>query len=155
VVQSWLGHAVFSIGSLPLTVRRMPAFFETFPVLLIDPAGVLRADIPFRRAESFFSIEERSVVLSFTGGVLTGSSASSPLVVKAYARQATFGEALGFSGRSSHADGVFRTSIRGWYAFSHLTLAGIFFFGHLWHAGRGLFRELWTGLRVSGLEAVE
>lgn len=133
----------------------MPAFFETFPVLLIDEAGSLRADIPFRRAESAFSIEERSVVLSLAGGVLSGSQAASPSVVKAYARKGPFGEVLGFSGRASLADGVFRTSIRGWYAFSHLALAGTFFFGHLWHAGRGLYRELWTGLRVLGLEALE
>jgi photosystem II CP47 chlorophyll apoprotein len=35
-----------------LTVRRMPAFFETFPVILVDKDGIIRADIPFRRAES-------------------------------------------------------------------------------------------------------
>jgi photosystem II CP47 chlorophyll apoprotein len=32
-----------------LTVRRMPAFFETFPIL-VDKDGIIRADIPFRRA---------------------------------------------------------------------------------------------------------
>jgi photosystem II CP47 chlorophyll apoprotein len=30
----------------------MPAFFETFPVILVDKDGIIRADIPFRRAES-------------------------------------------------------------------------------------------------------
>ncbi len=30
----------------------MPNFFETFPVILQDKDGVVRADIPFRRAES-------------------------------------------------------------------------------------------------------
>ena len=34
----------------------MPAFFETFPVILIDQGGTVRADIPFRRAESRYSI---------------------------------------------------------------------------------------------------
>ena len=35
VVQNWCGHASFSQGSLSLSVRRMPALFETFPVLLV------------------------------------------------------------------------------------------------------------------------
>ena len=52
VVQNWLGHPSFSIGTLSITVRRMPAFFETFPVILIDLSNTVRADIPFRRAES-------------------------------------------------------------------------------------------------------
>ena len=34
VVQNWLGHPSFEIGTLSLTIRRMPAFFETFPVIL-------------------------------------------------------------------------------------------------------------------------
>jgi photosystem II CP47 chlorophyll apoprotein len=50
LVQNWLGHASFEYGTLTLAVRRMPAFFETFPVLLIDRGGSVRADIPFRRA---------------------------------------------------------------------------------------------------------
>ncbi len=29
VVQNWLGHASFEIGTLSLAIRRMPAFFET------------------------------------------------------------------------------------------------------------------------------
>ncbi len=52
VVLYWLGHASFEIGTLSLAIRRMPAFFETFPVILIDQGGTLRADIPFRRAEA-------------------------------------------------------------------------------------------------------
>merc|ERR1712146_823997 len=53
-IRSYLGHTNFELGTLPLSVRRMPAFFETFPVLLVDQGGSLRADIPFRRAESRF-----------------------------------------------------------------------------------------------------
>ena len=30
VVQNWLGHVSFEIGTLSLAIRRMPAFFETF-----------------------------------------------------------------------------------------------------------------------------
>lgn len=63
VVQNWLGHASFEIGTLSLAIRRMPAFFETFPVILIDQGGTVRADIPFRRAESRYSMEETNVVL--------------------------------------------------------------------------------------------
>ena len=48
----------------------MPAFFETFPVLLIDQGGTVRADIPFRRAESRYSIEQTSVVIFFSRGLL-------------------------------------------------------------------------------------
>lgn len=47
-----LGHPSFEIGTLSLAIRRMGAFFETFPLILIDQGGGLRADIPFRRAES-------------------------------------------------------------------------------------------------------
>jgi photosystem II CP47 chlorophyll apoprotein len=36
----------------------MPTFFETFPVVLLDKDGVVRADVPFRRAESKYSIEQ-------------------------------------------------------------------------------------------------
>ena len=35
IIQNWLGHPSFEIGTLSLAVRRMPAFFETFPVILI------------------------------------------------------------------------------------------------------------------------
>ncbi|CAN0931554.1 Photosystem II CP47 reaction center protein, partial [Linum grandiflorum] len=30
-----------------LFVRRMPTFFETFPVVLVDGDGIVRADVPF------------------------------------------------------------------------------------------------------------
>ena len=43
-------------------------------------------------------------------------------------------------------DGVFRTSARGWYSFSHIALAFSFFFGHLWHASRAIFQDIWTGV---------
>lgn len=57
IAVGWLGHAVFNDkeGS-ELFVRRMPTFFETFPVILLDQNGVVRADIPFRRAESKYSV---------------------------------------------------------------------------------------------------
>lgn len=52
----------------------MPTFFETFPVLLTDKDGVVRADIPFRRAESKYSIEQVGVTVKFFGGELDGLS---------------------------------------------------------------------------------
>merc|ERR1712203_151324 len=51
IIQNWLGHPLFELGATSLSVRRMPAFFETFPVVLVDQKETVRADIPFRRAE--------------------------------------------------------------------------------------------------------
>lgn len=155
VVQNWLGHASFEIGTLSLGIRRMPAFFETFPVILIDQGGSLRADIPFRRAESRYSIEQTNVVLYFSGGIFNGSSYSTPSLVKDYARKAQFGEIFTFDKKTGGPDGVWRTSPRGWYSFSHTAFALLFFFGHLWHASRAVFQDLWTGLSIESLHQVE
>jgi photosystem II CP47 chlorophyll apoprotein len=149
VVQNWVGYSTFESQNLSLTVRRMPAFFETFPVILVDQGGTVRSDIPFRRAESRYSIEQTNVILVFSGGILSGSEYSSPSLVKSYARKSQFGQIFTFDKRSSSSDGVFRTSSRGWYSFSHVTLSFIFLFGHLWHAGRALFKDLWTGIRTT------
>ena len=147
----------------------MPAFFETFPVILLDQGGTVRADIPFRRAESRYSIEQTNVILYFQL-IRTFSFAfdshvfnmrfrinpvywnpntspcgdniySSPAIVKNYARKAQFGEIFTFDKKSRLLEGVFRTSPRGWYSFSHTVLSFLFFLGHLWHAGRSLFQE--------------
>jgi photosystem II CP47 chlorophyll apoprotein len=60
-----LGHPIFrDKEGRELTVRRMPAF-ETFPVILVDKDGIIRADIPFRRAESKYSIEQVGVSVDF------------------------------------------------------------------------------------------
>ena len=151
IVQNWIGHSNFEIGTLSLTVRRMPAFFETFPVLLIDQAGTLRSDIPFRRAESLYSIEQSKLILYITGGILDRTQNSSSSLVKSYARKSLFGETFTFDRNTTGGDGVFRTSTRGWYSFSHVVLATVFFFGHLWHAARSLFTYLWTGVNLSCL----
>ena len=149
IVQNWVGYGNFESSTLALTVRRMPAFFETFPVILVDQGGTVRADIPFRRAESRYSIEQTNVVLYFSGGILSGVEYSTPALVKSYARKAQFGQIFTFDKRSAGSDGVYRTSPRGWYSFSHVSLAFLFFFGHLWHAGRSLFKDLWTGVRTT------
>jgi len=155
VVQNWLGHSIFERGSLALTIRRMPAFFETFPVLLIDQGGTVRADIPFRRAESRYSIEQRSVVIFFSRGLLNGTEYSLASVVKEYSRKAQFGEIFTFKRTIKLFDGVFRTSPRGWYSFSHIALALLFLLGHLWHACRAVFQDLWTGVTSITLHQVE
>lgn len=73
IATSWLGHSVFfDKDGKELFVRRMPTFFETFPVLLLDQDGIVRADIPFRRAESKYSIEQIGIKVSFFGGNLDG-----------------------------------------------------------------------------------
>ncbi|KAJ1681133.1 hypothetical protein LUZ63_023647 [Rhynchospora breviuscula] len=48
----------------------MPTFFETFPVVLVDEDGIVRADVPFRRAESKYSVEQVGVTVEFYGGEL-------------------------------------------------------------------------------------
>lgn len=156
LLQNWLGHASFSLKTLSLSVRRMPAFFERFPLLLIDRSGTVRADIAFRRAESRYSIEERKIRLALAGGVLNARDLASPSLVKDYARKAQFGEIFRVSALSARfQDGVFRTSPRGWYSFSHMVFAGLFGFGHLWHASRALWSEIWHGLSMESLRQVE
>lgn len=155
LVQNWLGHPTFEIGTLSLAIRRMAAFFETFPVILIDQGGTLRADIPFRRGSSVNSIEQRKVVLYFSGGILNNVEYSTPSLVKDYARKAQFGEIFTFDFKTSGADGVWRTSPRGWYSFSHTAFALLALFGHLWHASRAVFQDLWKGVSIEGQDQVE
>merc|ERR1712060_646665 len=157
IIQNWIGHPLFELKTILLSVRRMPAFFETFPVVLVDQGGTVRADIPFRRAESRYSIEQVGLTVYFLGGVLTGIQFSSPSIVKAYARKSQFGEIFSFDKKSVNSDGVFRTSPRGWYSFGHLLLALLFLLGHLWHSARSLFKDIWTGLSVTSeaLDGIE
>jgi photosystem II CP47 chlorophyll apoprotein len=149
IVLNWIGHASFEMGTLSLSVRRMPAFFETFPVLLVDQGGTLRADIPFRRAESRYSIQQMGVVVYFLGGILSGTEYSTPSLVKSYARKAQFGQIFTFDRKTLESDGVFRSSARGWYSFAHVVLGFLFWFGHLWHAARALFKDIWTGIALN------
>ena len=156
VVQNWLGHASFSMGTLSLGVRRMPAFFETFPVILIDETSTVRCDIAFRRQSSTYSMEETKIQLYFSGGILNGTEYSTPSLVKDYARKAQFGEIFTFDKKTSRlTDGVFRTSARGWYSFSHTAFALLFLFGHLWHASRAVFEDIWTGVTIESQYLLE
>merc|ERR1711904_731838 len=112
-----------------VTVRRMPAFFETFPIILVDKDGIVRADIPFRRAESKYSIEQANVSCNFYGGKLNGQVFTDAPTVKKYARKAQLGEVFEFDRTTLESDGVFRSSPRGWYTFGHANFALLFFLG--------------------------
>ncbi|MGL5872292.1 MAG: photosystem II chlorophyll-binding protein CP47 [Xenococcaceae cyanobacterium] len=147
IAQTWSGHAVFKDSEgRELTVRRMPNFFETFPVIMTDADGIVRADIPFRRAESKLSIEQAGITVSFYGGALDGQSFSDPQTVKKYGRKAQLGEAFEFDTQTLGSDGVFRTSPRGWFTFGHACFALLFFFGHIWHGSRTLYRDVFAGI---------
>ena len=156
IAQSWLGHPVFTDAEgRELTVRRLPNFFETFPVILTAANGVVRADIPFRRAESKYSFEQTGVKVSFYGGALDGQTLKDPAEVKKYARRAQLGEPFEFDRETLNSDGVFRTSPRGWFTFGHAVFALLFFFGHIWHGSRTLFRDVFAGVEADLEEQVE
>ncbi|KAJ3667321.1 hypothetical protein LUZ60_018315 [Juncus effusus] len=147
IAVGWLGHPVFrDKEGRELFVRRMPTFFETFPVVLVDEDGIVRADVPFRRAESKYSVEQVGVSVEFYGGELNGVSYSDPATVKKYARRAQLGEIFELDRATLKSDGVFRSSPRGWFTFGHATFALLFFFGHIWHGARTLFRDVFAGI---------
>jgi len=133
----------------------MPAFFETFPIILVDKDGIIRADIPFRRAESKYSIEQVGVNVSFYGGKYNGQTFKDAPTVKKFARKAQLGEVFEFDRTSLESDGVFRSSPRGWYTFGHANFALLFFFGHLWHGARTIFRDVFTGIGPEVTEQVD
>jgi photosystem II CP47 chlorophyll apoprotein len=152
----WLGHPVFTDKQgRELFVRRMPTFFETFPVILLDSDGIVRADVPFRRAESKYSVEQVGVSVTFYGGELDGVSFTDPASVKKYARRSQLGEIFEFDRASLQSDGVFRSSPRGWFTFAHICFAFFFFFGHIWHGSRTLFRDVFAGIDPDLDEQIE
>jgi photosystem II CP47 chlorophyll apoprotein len=147
IAQTWLGHAVFTDKEgRELFVRRLPNFFENFPVVLTDKDGVIRADIPFRRAESKYSFEQTGVTATFYGGKLDGQTIKDPTAVKRYARASQLGEIFEFDRETLNSDGFFRTSPRGWFTFGHAVFALLFFFGHIWHGTRTIFRDVFAGV---------
>ncbi len=122
---------------------------------MTDEDGVVRADIPFRRSESKFSIEQTGVTVSFYGGELDGQTFSDAPSVKKFARKAQLGEGFEFDTETFNSDGVFRTSPRGWFTFGHAVFALLFFFGHIWHGSRTLFRDVFAGVDPGLEEQVE
>ncbi|GFE67625.1 photosystem II CP47 protein, 47 kD chlorophyll-binding protein [Chroococcus sp. FPU101] len=156
IAKSWLGHPIFKDKEgRELSVRRMPNFFETFPVVLTDAEGVVRADVPFRRAESKLSFEQTGLSATFYGGQLDGQTFTEPGAVKQIARRAQLGEAFDFDRETLKSDGVFRTSPRGWFTFGHACFALLFFFGHIWHGSRTLYRDVFAGIDPELGEQIE
>jgi photosystem II CP47 chlorophyll apoprotein len=156
IAQGWQGHPIFKDGEgRVLSVRRLPNFFESFPVIMTDSEGVVRADIPFRRAESRYSFEQAGVTASFYGGALNGQTFKDPNQVKQFARKAQGGEIFEFDREKLGSDGVFRTSPRGWFTFGHAVFALFFFFGHLWHGSRTIYRDVFAGVEADLEEQVE
>lgn len=152
----WFGHAEFKTGDgLPLYVRRMPTFFETFPVVLLDGEGIVRATLPFRRAESKYALEQQGVTVTINGGEFAGTVFTNGLTVNQFARRAQFGEILDFDRVTHASDGVFRSSPRGWFTFAHLCFGLLFWFGHWWHGARTLFRDVFSGIDENCAEQVE
>jgi len=89
VVRPWClqrqeGHELF--------VHCMPTFFETFLVVLIDEEGIVRIDVPFRKTEFKYSVEQVGVTIKFYGVELNGVSFSDLIIMKKYARCAQLGE---------------------------------------------------------------
>lgn len=143
----WLGHPTFRTRTgQRLFTRRMPSFFESFPVILVDERGTVRADQPFRRAESKYALERLGLVVAFNGGALDGLKLTNKAGVAGIARRAQFGELLEFDRQTSNSDGVLRTSPRGWFTFAHISFGLLFLFGHWWHASRTLYRDLLSGI---------
>ena len=156
IVQGWQGHPVFKDAEgRVLSVRRLPNFFESFPVILTDSEGVVRADIPFRRAESRYSFEQAGITATFYGGALNGQEFKDATKVKQFARKAQGGEIFEFNREKLNSDGVFRTSPRGWFTFGHAVFALLFFFGHLWHGSRTIYRDVFAGVEADLEEQVE
>ena len=143
-LQEWFGFLHFFDGSgTELFIRRMPSFFETFPVLFFDKFGILLGDLPFRRAESQYSLEQVGVEVIVLGGVYHLCFFFNSQQIKDLARIRPFGQIFIVG---SNGDGFRRTSIRGWFVFAHVCFSILFFFGHLWHGGRTLFRDLLSGI---------
>ena len=147
VPNGWQGHISFTDkDGTDLEVRRIPNFFENFPVILEDQDGNVKADIPFRRAEAKYSIEQTGVTATVYGGELNGQTFTDPVVVKRLARKAQLGEAFKFDRDRYKSDGVFRSSPRAWFTYAHLCFGLLYLFGHWWHAARTLFGDRFSGI---------
>lgn len=84
-----------------------------------------------------------------------GLKLKAPYNVKKFARRAQLGEMFDFDRVKRYADGVFRSSARGWFTFAHLSFALLFFFGHIWHGSRTIFRDVFAGIDPDLNEIVE
>ncbi|PIN06145.1 hypothetical protein CDL12_21306 [Handroanthus impetiginosus] len=113
IAVGWLGHHIFrDKEGRELFVRSMPTFFETFLVILVDGDGIVRADVPFRRAELKHSVEQVGVTVEFYSSELNGVSYSDLATVKKYARRAQLDESFKLDHAILKSDGVFHSSPR-------------------------------------------
>ncbi|KAL4179639.1 hypothetical protein AMTRI_Chr13g121070 [Amborella trichopoda] len=79
IAVGWLGHPIF----------RDKEGHELFVrLVLVHGDGIVSADVPFRRAESKYSVEQVGVLVEFYGNEFNGVSYSNPATVKKYARRA-------------------------------------------------------------------
>ncbi|KAK3219370.1 hypothetical protein Dsin_013340 [Dipteronia sinensis] len=99
-------------------------FFETFPVVLVDRDGIVRANVPFSRVESKYRVEQVCVTVEFYGGEHNGVSCSDPAIVKKYARRAQLGENFELDHATLKSDDVFRSSPRAHAEMLVVTLFG-------------------------------
>nr|QQP17303.1 photosystem II CP47 chlorophyll apoprotein [Selaginella exaltata] len=147
IAVGWLGHAVFrDKGGNELFVRRMPTLSETSPVVPVDEEGVVRADAPFRRAESKYSVEQVGVTVESYGGEPNGVGFSDPATAKKHARRAQLGEISESDRATLKSDGVSRSSPRGWFTSGHATFALLPPSGHIRHGARTPFRDVSAGI---------
>ena len=113
------GHALLEAGNgQQLFPRRVPSFFESFPVVLLDDLSVVQA---------------QEVSMGVSLGSISGSRARWPSLLRV-PRWLTHGSgtlSVTWSLRLSVSDGVLRTSPRGWFTFAHISFATLFLFG-LW-----------------------
>ena len=86
---------------------------------------------------------------------MNGLTLTAKRTVGSVARNAQYVELLDFERSAPKADGVFRTSTRGWFTFAHLSFGLLFFIGHWWHAGRTLYRDLLAGIGGDAASIVE
>jgi photosystem II CP47 chlorophyll apoprotein len=108
IAVGWSRHHVFrDKEGRELFLRQMPTFFETFPVVLVDEEGIMRADVPFRRAESKYSVKQVGVTIEFYGGKLNGVSYSDPATVKQICEAFSNREIFELNQATFKSDGVF------------------------------------------------
>lgn len=66
----------------------MSTFFEIFPVVLVRRDGIVRTNVPFRRVELKYNVEQACVTIKFYGDELDRMGYSHPCTMKKYARRA-------------------------------------------------------------------
>ena len=89
-------------------------------VVSSDQAGEVQADLAFRRADARFSFESRGIRANLEGGMLGRQTLQTASLVKSLARKTQLGQIFTFTQVAGLAvDGVFRTSVRGWFTLPH------------------------------------